>query len=129
MPLFNIVVFCTALTSKRMAFMWMSLLAVSVLFNLHMLASRDSCSLSSVLHTGGHGLTSVELPRSPSEIEVSASPTNACSFSPQKQISFGKTVTTVHINVGMWMNLISCDPSTCYAIGFEPNLEHYGHDS
>ena len=52
MPLFNDVKFFAALTSKRMAFMWMSLLAVSVLFNLHMLASRDSCSLSSVLHTG-----------------------------------------------------------------------------
>ncbi len=129
MPLFNIVLFCTALTSKRMAFMWMSLLAVSVVFNLHMLASRGSCSLSSVLHTGGHGLTSVELPRSPSEIEASASPTNACSFSPQKQISFGKTITTVHINVGLWKNPISCDPSTCYVLGFEPNLEHYGHDS
>ena len=125
MPLPNLAV----LTSKRMAYIWMSLLAVSVLFNLHMLASRESCSTSSFLHTGGHGLTAVELPRSPSEIESNVASANACSSSPQKQISFGKTITTVHINVGLWKNPISCDPSTCYVLGFEPNLEHYGHDS
>jgi hypothetical protein len=125
MPLPNLAV----LTSKRMAYIWMSLLAVSVLFNLHMLASRESCSTSSFLHTGGHGLTAVELPRSPSEIELNVASANACSSSPQKQISFGKTITTVHINVGLWKNPISCDPSRCYVLGFEPNLEHYGHDS
>ncbi len=112
-----------------MAFIWMSLLVVSVLFNLHMLASRERCSVSSVLHTGGLGLTAVELPRSPSEIEANAAMANTCSTSPQKQIFFGKTIATVHINVGLWKNPISCDPSTCYVLGFEPNLEHYGHDS
>ena len=49
---------------------------------------------------------------------------NACSSSPQKHILFGKTITTVHINVGLWKN-----PISCYVLGFEPNLEHYVHDS
>jgi hypothetical protein len=123
-----------ALTSKRMAILWMLLFVVSLFFNLHMHIARSSWSVSSEFHTGGHDLTAVVVPRSPSDAEsplseTNVSPASVCASAPQKQISFGKSINKVLMNVGLWKNPLSCDPLTCYVIGFEPNLEHYGHKS
>ena len=57
--------------------------------------------------------------------DSTAAPSSSCSSAPQKPFSFGSSVTSVLLQVGMWQNPITCDPPSCHVIGFEPNLEHF----
>ncbi len=57
--------------------------------------------------------------------DSTAAPSSSCSSAPQKPFSFGSSVTSVLLQVGMWQNPITCDPPSCHVIGFEPNLDHF----
>jgi hypothetical protein len=111
--------------------LWMFLFALLLSYNIYRDATL-TCDCPS-FQSGGQGLSAIDVQDTLyTETDASLADSTAaiqCASAAQKLLSFGRSVTTVHLNVGMWKNPISCDPLSCYVIGFEPNLEHYSSHS